>query len=201
MSRSIRARAVAAAAAASLVLALAGCNGDDPKAEPDPTPSSSSTASPSTTAEASPTGDASPTVAPATGPLLKMPNATINAPQGYKPRPGLVSTNTEANPPEGVGAVRLSALPTVGPELPLDVQAKNAVGVGDGKLKRLPDVEIAGVTFYHLAGSLRSYSNIDVYGVDHDGYQTGIQFEFMKDVPDAERQQTIAEGLASFVWL
>ena len=198
MTRTARARAAVAVVVTGLVLALAGCN-DDSKSGPDTTSSPTTGGSPSATASTSPSADATPTIAPAAGPLLTMPNATINAPKGWKKLPDLVRTNTEANPRQGAGAVRLSALPIVGPELPLDEQAKAGLGF-NGKLKRVGDVEIDGVTFYHLVGSLRSYTIMDIYGVDHDGYQTGIEFEFDKAMPKAERQQTMAEGLASFAW-
>lgn len=194
-----RSRAYAAAAAAGLVLALAGCGDDDPKAGAEETPS----ASPSPTeasSEASPTEDASASVTPATGVLLDMPHATINAPKGWKQLEDFLDFGTEANPPTGTGAVRLTQLEFPGPEISVDLQAKAALQGRLGDMLREPDVEIAGLTFYHLSGKPNKDSHLDTFGVLNDGYQTGIDFEFENKVPEAERQQIIDESLATFTW-
>ena len=68
-------------------------------------------------------------------------------------------------------------------------------------MKREPDVDLAGVTFWHISGTPRKTdSHLDAYGVITDGFQTTLDFEFENSVPEAERQQTIDESLATFAW-
>jgi hypothetical protein len=186
----------ACAAAALAVLALTGCTDDSSS----PSATSSSAADDST--EATPTEEPSASVTPATGILLKMPHATINAPAGWLQLPDLMGFATEANPPtKDPGAIRLTQLEFPGPEISIDLQAKSALKSRLGDMKREPDVEIAGVTFYHLSGTPSGTdSRLDAYGVLHDGYQTGIDFELVHSVPDAEREKIIAESLATFTW-
>jgi hypothetical protein len=129
-----------------------------------------------------------------------MPHATINAPKGWKQLKDFLDFGTEANPPTGTGAVRLTELEFPGPQISVDLQAKSALQSRLGDMKREPDVEIAGVTFYHLSGTPNEFSHLDAFGVLNDGFQTGIDFEFEKKVPEAERQKIIAESLASFTW-
>jgi hypothetical protein len=201
VSRSIRTRVIAAATLGGLVLALAGCTDDDPKPGAGKSPSASVSASPTAeSSEASPTGDASPSVTPATGVLLDMPHATMNAPKGWKQLDDFLEFGTEANPPTGTGAVRLTQLEFPGPQISVDLQAKSALQSRLGDMKREPDVEIAGLTFYHLSGTPNENSHLDAFGVLNDGYQTGIDFEFENKVPEAERQKIIDESLASFTW-
>ena len=77
-----------AAALAAVLLLGTACGGDDASADPSPEPASSSAASsPSPTDE--PSEDPTSTVEPATGPLLKIPQATARVPEGWsisKPR-------------------------------------------------------------------------------------------------------------------
>ncbi|GAA4730839.1 hypothetical protein GCM10023350_12680 [Nocardioides endophyticus] len=199
VSHPARSRAYAAVAAAGLVLALVGCSDDDPKAGAEETPSA--TASPTAdSSEPSPTEEASASVTPATGVLLDMPHATINAPKGWKQLEDFLDFGTEANPPTGTGAVRLTQLEFPGPEISVDLQAKAALQGRLGDMKREPDVEIAGLTFYHLSGTPNKDSHLDTFGVLNDGFQTGIDFEFENKVPEAERQKIIDESLATFTW-
>jgi hypothetical protein len=199
VSRRIRTRVATAAAVAGLVLALAGCTDDDPKPGADPSPSAS--ASPDgESSGATPSADPSPSATPATGVRLHMPHATMNAPEGWKQLEDFLKFGTEANPPTGLGAVRLTQLEFPGPQISVDLQAKSALQSRLGDMKREPDVEIAGVTFYHLSGTPNANSHLDAFGVINDGYQTGLDFEFENKVPEAERQKIIDESLASFAW-
>lgn len=201
MSRFDHSRTVAATAVAGLLLALTGCSGDDPGSKPEPSPSASSeTASEaaSESASASPTEEASPTIAPATGPLLKLEGAQMNAPAGWKPLPDIVEFATEANPPTGIGAARLNSLAFPG-TVPLDDMATSALK-GSDKGKRQPDVEIAGEEFYHLAGKISDFRYYEEFGTVANGYQVIISFDLQPEMPAAERQQLIAESLASFAW-
>lgn len=187
---------------AGLVLVLSGCTDDDPKASADESPSPSVTSStPSTeSSEATPTEDASASVTPASGILLDMPHATINAPKGWKQLADFLKFGTEANPPTGTGAVRLTQLEYPGAQISVDLQAQSALEARLGDMKREPDVDVAGVTFYHISGTPDKYRHLDSFGVITDGFQTAIDFEFETAVPEAERQKIIEEGLASFAW-
>jgi hypothetical protein len=198
VSRPSRSRAYAAATVAGLVLALAGCS-DDPEPGAEETPSATATPT-EDSSEATPTEEASASVTPATGVLLDMPHATINAPKGWKQLKDFLDFGTEANPPTGTGAVRLTQLEFPGPEISVDLQAKAALQGRLGDMKREPDVEIAGLTFYHLSGKPNKDSHLDTFGVLNDGYQTGIDFEFENKVPEAVRQRIIDESLATFTW-
>jgi hypothetical protein len=129
-----------------------------------------------------------------------MPHATMNAPKGWKKLDDFLEFGTEANPPTGLGAVRLTQLEFPGPQISIDLQAKAALQARLGDMKRQPDVEIAGLTFYHLSGTPNKDSHLDTFGVLNDGFQTGIDFEFENKVPAAERQKIIEESLASFTW-
>lgn len=188
-------RVRACAAAALAALALAGCT-DDSSA-----PSATSSPAGDESAEATPTEEPSATVTPAAGVLLKMPHATINAPAGWKQLPDFLAFGTEANPPtREPGAIRLTQLEYPGPQIPLALQARAALKARIGDMKREPDVEIAGVTFFHISGTPNADSHLDAYGVLHDGYQTGVDFEFVNSVPEAEREKIIEESLATFTW-
>lgn len=193
----------AALALASLALCagLSGCGDDDPGGSPEEgrsAPDSSSSGS------ADPGDDASASVSAATGPLLKMPNATMSAPTGWEQLPDFADFSTEANPPGALGAARLSALelPAAAVELStaLQVQAALDSEADERKPRRRPDVEIAGEAFYHLAGPVNDRLYTDSYGSMARGYQTTIDFEFEKSVSPAERERLVAASLATFTW-
>ena len=197
VSRRTRTGVATAAVLVGLVPALAGCTGDDSEPGAGKSPSASPSAASS---EATPSDDPSPSATPATGVLLDMPHATMNAPKGWKPLDDFLAFGTEANPPTGIGAVRLTQLEFPGPQISVDLQAKSALQSRLGDMKREPDVEIAGVTFYHLSGTPNANSHLDAFGVINDGFQTGMDFEFENKVPEAERQRIIDESLATFTW-
>lgn len=180
-----------------LGVGLTGCGDDDPGADPTDAPSTSA-------ADASTSASASPSVEAATGPLLTMPNATMNAPEGWKKLPDFADFSTEANPPGALGAARLSALelPAAGSELSTALQAQAALesDSDERKPRRLPDVEIGGEAFYHLAGPANDTLYTDSYGSMARGYQTTIDFEFERSVSPAERERLVAASLATFTW-
>ncbi|WP_028642992.1 hypothetical protein [Nocardioides sp. URHA0020] len=204
MSRSAHPQLTAAAVAAGLVLTLAGCSDDDPKADPSSKPSlSASSSAPSGSTSPTATAEASPSVSPATGPLLKMPNATIKAPKDWIQASDLIDIATEANPPSAsLSAVRLGSIEYTGPTIPLDLQAESAIDsyAERGTLKRLPDVELDGVTLFHVAGSPRKGIHLDAYGVRQDGWDTDVQFRFDRAFTPAQRKEIIAQSLATFDW-
>ncbi|KQW49270.1 hypothetical protein ASC77_11320 [Nocardioides sp. Root1257] len=195
-----RPRAVVAIAALGLAFALAGCNDDDPGTNADPTTSPSATSSDGSSS-ASPSDDASPSVAPATGQQLKMSNATMNAPQGWKTTGKIVDFSVDAASPDFTSSVTLTALEYAGPTLPLDLLYDAVKGSYERKgYQRLPDQEIDGVKFYHVAGKRDRYATEDVFAVRDSGYETTIRYTLDPKMPAAEREKLIAEGLASFTF-
>ena len=190
-----RPRAVVAIAALGLVLGLTGCNSDSSGGS-DPTTSASSDSSGTDPSETT-SDSASPSVAPATGPVLEMPSASINAPKGYQATKDIVDFSTDATSPDYTSSITLTALEYAGPTLPLDLLVK-AVKKNYKGYKRLPDQELDGVTFYHLSGLRDEYTTEDVFSVRDSGYETTIRFTLDRQMSPAEREQLIAESLASF---
>ena len=186
-----RPRAVAAIAALGLALTLAGCNDDDPGSD------GGSTSSPTATTSDTASESASPSVTPASGPQLKLPHATMNAPKGFKATKDVVDFSTDATSPDYTSTVTLSALEYAGPTLPLDELVKAGLQTYDG-YQRLDDQDIDGVAFYHLAGKRDTYTTEDVFAVRDNGYETTIRFALDRGMTPAEREQLIAESLASF---
>jgi hypothetical protein len=140
-------------------------------------------------------------VEPATGPLLKMPNATINVPDGWKKDRALADIQASAASPDYADSVYLSAIESVGGALPLDQQMEAGRSTSSVKPKPKPmdPVEIDGVEWYHLTSD-GGGELTEIYGVDHDGYQTGITISFSSDTTPEEREETVAGVLASFSW-
>jgi hypothetical protein len=204
VSRPVHQRVIAAAAVIGLLLTLVGCTDDDSEPDSGKSPSASTSASaPSESpSSASPSADATPTAPAATGPQLKMPNATINAPKGWAQERNVGDFLTVARPPQGFTALTLGSLEYVGPTGALGALAQAAIKTysEEGQLKRLPDVEIAGVTFFHVAGKPRSDNYVDHFGARYEGYDTDVQFDFDKTFTAAERERIVAESLASFTW-
>jgi len=193
-------RATVAAALASLSLTLVSCGDDeDSGAGGQETPP----ASPSASASASPSETASSTVAPATGPVLTMPNAQLNAPDGWKKTRSIVDYQVAAASPDFSDGVFFAAveLPSGGSALSLEEQMQTALESATDKPKPEPmdPVTIDGVEWWHLS-STGPDGGTDRYGVDHDGYETSITITFDGDDTAQEREDAVAGVLASFTW-
>ena len=188
-------RLVAAVSAAALVITLTACGGDDGGTSPTESTSASASASPSVTAEPSET----PSAAAATGPLLKIPGVQMTAPAGWELSDGIVEFEAQAAPPTGPGSVQLVAIAFPGTPPPLDKSAKLRQKTAGEGFKRLPDVEVAGETFYHLAGTSGSLVS-DNLGTVANGYDVTILVDLSSEVPPEERDRIIAESLATFAW-
>ena len=200
VARSTRTRSMALAAVGVLLLALSGCDGDGSDAGPSPSPSPSS-ASPSGSATSSPSEEPSSTVAAATGPLLEIEDAVqMNAPAGWKQIDNIVRFKTEARAPEPGSAARLGALSFPGQPPPLDDFAKRAQSSEGADVKRQPDVDIDGDLFFQLAGPVSSSRYTVSMGTVAHGYQVTISFDFSNDYSPEERDQLVAESLATFTW-
>jgi hypothetical protein len=208
VAHSLRMRAALAASLAVVALPLAACGTDDPGdgagdgSGDQPSPSTSST--PAGEESADPSDAASSTVAPATGPLLQMPNAEYHAPKGWKKSPDLIDLQAEATSPDSSAAARLYAIewPSLADVPSLEQQAATATETKSlkGKPAVMDPVEIGGVEWYHLSGMVNDSIRRDWYGTIHEDYQMKISFEFFDWVPKAEQDEIVASSLASFAW-
>ena len=176
---------------------LTGACADDP--EPGP-PEESPSSTPSASETQSPSDSASSTVKPATGVLLDPGGATMRAPEGFKLMDVLADFNRSANLPGSTTYVGLTVLPSA-KEGDLDVLARLGIERFDGKAKRLPDREIADVTFYHLAGE-------NAVGIHQDQFATAVDQKVVtltfsldtRDFSAQEREEIVEAGIASFAW-
>ena len=132
-----------------MLFLTAGCNGDGEPDPPDESPSGGET----TSSAPSPSESPSSTVEAASGPEMvpEEGSAAMRAPEGYALMPQSLNTAVSAEDPQARGFITLSVLPSAR-EGDLDELAWIGMKRFDGKPTRLPDVEIQGVTFYHLAG-------------------------------------------------
>jgi len=184
---------------AALVLFLtAGCNGDGEPDPPDESPSGGET----TSSTPSPTDSPSPTVEPASGPEMvpEEGGAAMRAPEGYTLMPQSLNTAVSAEDPQARGFVTLSVLPSAR-EGDLDELARIGMKRFDGKPTRLPDVEIQGVTFYHLAGENAVGLHQDHYAAAYENKLATLQFNFFSsEFSKQQRQEIIDSVLATFEW-
>ena len=102
---------VPAAFLTGALLLTAGCSSDDPG--PLATPGSTTPDSPSD----SPAASESPTVAPATGPLLRRPSASMHAPAGWTREKQSFTVSVEASDPDSASQVHGDMEPVARPGL------------------------------------------------------------------------------------
>ncbi len=195
-------RNLAAAASLGLVLAIgAACDGSE---DPGPDPSPSATGTPGS---GSPTPSDEPSAEPsaeaATGPLLKMPEAQVRAPEGWVKADGMVPTISRATPPEGISAIRLGSIDAFGATPSLDELAQNTImaSLAETKPKKQPNVEIDGKEVYHLSGPTDERNYLDQYGVVYKDRIVTLEIDLdTKYVSEAERAEIVESVLASFTW-
>lgn len=185
------------------VLLLAGC-GDksDPSGDPGPSGSGSASESSSASASGSPSASASAAADAATGPVLEVPEATVNAPTGWKRMKALVKFQQDSRDPGGAGVVSIGSLPAdVGPSL--SKLAKSSIDYGgyarDPKFGGI--VTVAGVPCYKIAGMIDGSSYYEEYGAIHGGGEVSISFELRVAKLDAtQRRELIDSSLATVRW-
>jgi hypothetical protein len=193
--RPVRAYAVALAAAATL---LAGCGDDDPpKADPS-TPTASSS---------SPSASASPSVEPATGKQLVSKSFTIRVPEGWRAdngqSGGLLTTRYAGDEkPDGTLVAFLST--SDGSALADQSLAKLAKEKArSSEFQQAPeilgDVDVAGVTMYHLAGKTSANTYAINLGTIHDDDLVEIHIESSL-MSQEELEQTFDSILATWEW-
>ena len=195
---------LAAISAVTCLAALAACSGgdDDPPASSGtPTASPTSTASPTGTssadASADPSTDSSTDAGP-TGPVAEGEAAVLTFPDGYRilARKGAITSATDEQERVYVGFGELRA---VGPDQTLDEQAAQASrnAMTDPPPKILDTVVVDGVELYHVAGvGFAPRSVLDEFGARVGNADFSVRVEMDDDIPDAERQEIVAQVLA-----
>ena len=193
--RSVRPYAVAMAAVAAL---LTGCGGDDPpKVEPSTSSSESVSPSPSET----------PTVEPATGKRLVSKSFSIRVPQGWRAdigqSSGLLTTRYAGDEkPDGTLLAFLSTSDgsaLVEKSLPQLAKEKARSSEFQKAPRILDDVQVAGVTMYHLAGKTSEHTYAINLGTIHEGDLVEVHIESSL-MSQQELEQTFESILATWQW-
>lgn len=198
----LKTAATAAALTAVLLLGTA-CGNDDASADPSPGPSSSTTVeSPTPTDEA--TDEPTSTVAPATGPLMDIPLASVRAPEGWKILPKIVPGQVDVGNAKdySFSTIGLSQIVSYDRSLTADQLADQWFDASFYPLdpKKQPLTEIDGVEFFHLAGKVQKRLYLEEFGTQADGKLVTLGFSFSPEVTPEERQEVIDSVLATFQW-
>lgn len=178
-----------------VALGVGGCAAED-GASPEPTPSgdeSTPAATGSASAQAaSEPAEATPSVEPADGRLVKMDGMSFHLPEGWKVYERAVSTiiaaPTESGDRRSFGA---SVLPTT--NSPQEVLASHLKGLrSDGKVRRLPSLELPACTAYQTTAWHREYGafRYDVGCVS--GFRS-YGFTFWESKPDLAGLREVSE--------
>lgn len=181
-----------------LPVGLAACGGDDPGPSPDPSSPGSTVGTP-TGASGDPTSDPTSSVAPATGPRVVTSRFSFRAPEGFEKSPvageflgsarDLLADDTvyfsilEDHRPASLDELRESYLRNAPYEKPPRV---------------LPDLEIDGVTVFHVAGPIDDRSYGEAFGALVDG--AGVTIEFQIHSPAPRRREIVDSTMATFRW-
>ncbi|GAA4375484.1 hypothetical protein GCM10023146_29710 [Nocardioides caricicola] len=198
--------AASAAALAAVLLLGAACGNDDASADPSPDPTTSSaTSSPSPTDEATgePTGEPSSTVAPATGPVLDLPLASVRAPKGWFLTPRIVPQQVDAGTREYTfSSITLAQIKSYDLSMSADGLADNWLESSfyPRQPKKLPLTELDGTEAYHLAGQVQKNLYLEEFGAQTDGKVVALTFLFSPAASPEERQDVIDATLATFTW-
>ena len=164
-----------AGAVACLALVATGCSDDDdPEGEgPPASPSSSDVSSP--TDETSPTDEPT-TVAPATGPALKVKAVSLRMPEGWAVDNDDASFLVVGAADDGTALINLSSFPALNPDASLDRLARSTVKTGGYPPDSvLPPTTMAGQPAFHVAGEVGGdYS--EEFGLIHDGEIVSVEF-------------------------
>lgn len=187
------------AVAAALVLALTGCGGGSaPGADPSSSGTSASSEAPSEDVSTSPS------VPPATGEVMELPDATMNAPQGWSIEKQDLGHLWEARSPDAMMSIYFSQVDgsVVSLDHLLEVGALNAF---DGKPRLSFDAELGGQPAFRAVGTDLVSTRV-AYGGVNDGPATGdsvgvvVEFSPFESVPKREWQRVLDSALASFRW-
>lgn len=182
------------AAAALLAPVLTGCQESTP-------PTTSASASPSsgspTSGDPTTAGSSDSGAAAATGPRLSIEPITAHAPAGYRRMDPILSLADAAYDPATNDLVTLTYIPLeprTKDELVADSRRR---GPWVGRPRRLPDVDAAGTSWYHLVGPDRGHAQVHEFGYYRDGNGVRLIFaSFNGTIP----QETLDSVLASLTW-
>ncbi len=199
-------RRFAAVVALIVLAALASACSDDGSPEADPSPSGSSAEAPPTTGEptSEPPTSAPPsaTVQPATGPSLDLKYLSVRAPEGWDAYFSTASQARADDLPETTNGLAVSGFEAILGSEGLDLRTQAQIAIDSGAYLRRPTirepVEIAGVSFYRVAGRINKVSHLESFGTTHDGVYVTLDFQLNIDQSAAERQKLIDSVLASF---
>lgn len=197
----LKTAATAAALTAVLLLGTA-CGNDDASADPSPEPSSSTTAS-SPTPTDEPTDEPTSTVAPATGPVLHLPQATVRVPKGWFLTPRIVPQQADAGSHKyGASSISLAQIKSYDTTLSADELADQwfEASFYPRDPKKLPLTELDGKEVYHLAGKVQPLLYYEEFGTQVNGRLVSIAFMFSPAVSKEEGQEIIESTLATFTW-
>jgi hypothetical protein len=190
---------------ASLValLGLAGCGGGGSSTEPTDratsTPSSSASSAPSPAEDGTAGESASPSVAPASGPPLRMDTFRVNLPEGWERGP--TSSRIGGGTAEGGSVISVLDFPAA--DATLDEMAREAIrsgrtGVRGARLERLPDFDLDGCAAYRVQGPGREGAYEAEVGCKHLDHDYRMTISLAPSVPRAGRQRLIESVLASW---
>lgn len=192
-------RTTMSGALALLVCAtLLGACGEDATTPGPASSSSSGSSSGASEPEPEPT---EPSVQPATGAKVELGGLTLNLPAGFEPREAssMGGDLVTASGPDGAARIAFVAAEDFNRQS-LDKAVEFAITTGfwTHKPRRLPDVEVDGVTMYHLSGPSGA-GFIDVqFGAEHGGYDTNLTISASGSA--VERQHLIDSILATATW-
>lgn len=195
-------RTTMSGALALLVCAtLLGACGDDATTPGPASGTASSSPSPSSSPGASEPEPTEPSVQPATGAQVELGSLTLNLPAGFEPREAssMGGDLVTASGPDGAARIAFVAAEDFNRQS-LDKAVEFAITTGfwTRKPKRLPDVEVDGVTMYHLSGpSGAGFTDVQ-FGTEHGGYDTSLTISASGSA--AERQHLIDSILATASW-
>lgn len=197
----MRRTAVPALLAALLLVGAACSDSGEPQAEPSrATSDATPTSSPDPTEPTEPTEPPESTVAPATGPELRMPLSSVRAPEGWKVDDQMVRTLMSAS--SRLRSVGLGEINAFGSQATLDEQVKirNKATIYQLIPKRMPDVELDGVPFYHLSGKIQPLNWTEEYGTIVEDRIVTLIFQFSPPGTPAGRDRIVDQVLATFQW-
>lgn len=160
-----------------------------------------------TSAPASPTGPRTPgaagplvfaAVQGARGPVVTTGAFRLRVPAGYTVDHA-ADLSIGAFDDDGPDMIFIGDRPDTS-DLPLNEQVRvsREVGLWVGEVRRLPDVTIDGVTFYHLMGHGAGVPFVEEFGAIHGG--TAVRIGFNQFSAARQRKATLQSVLATFEW-